>query len=252
MAWCPTVELYPAIDISEGRAVRLRSGRFDQQTIYVDDPLEAARGWAAAGARRLHVVDLDGARQGEPVALGHIAAIAAEVGVPVQCGGGLRSLDAVAAALDAGAVRVVLGTAAHRDPQLLDAALERHGEAVAVAVDVRGGRVATAGWMETTELDAQAVVERLQERGVTTVVYTDADRDGTLEGPALEAAAAAASRGDGAGAQVIYSGGIGTLADLDALVALDAPALGGVIVGKALYEGRFTVAEAQAALGEVG
>src|SRR5215212_1449432 len=146
------MELYPAIDIQEDRAVRLRRGRFDQPTVYAADPLDAARAWVEAGARRLHVVDLDGARQGRPVALGHVRRIASRLEVPVQYGGGLRTLHSVSAAIEAGAARVVLGTAAHRDPGLLDAALERHHNRLAVAVDVRRGRLATHGWTRTTEL----------------------------------------------------------------------------------------------------
>jgi phosphoribosylformimino-5-aminoimidazole carboxamide ribotide isomerase len=242
------VDLYPAIDIREGRAVRLRQGHFDQQTVYADDPLDAARGWVDAGARRLHVVDLDGAEAGRPVALGHVERIVSELGVEVQFGGGLRSLDAISAALDAGAGRVVVGTAAHRDPAMLDAALERHGDRVAVAVDVRDGRVTTAGWTQTTDVDAASAARDLDRRGVATVVYTDADRDGTLEGPDVGAVARIArelERG-----RLICSGGIASVSDLEALRDLDAPALSGVIVGKALYERRFTLAQAREAVGE--
>jgi phosphoribosylformimino-5-aminoimidazole carboxamide ribotide isomerase len=242
------MQLYPAIDIRDGRAVRLRRGRFDHETVYADDPLEAARAWVEAGARRLHIVDLDGAREGRPVALGHVERIASALQVPVQCGGGLRTLDAVSAALEAGTARVVLGTAAHRDPGLLAQALERHGERVAVAVDVRSGRVATEAWTETTQASPESVVEGLDREGVRTIVYTDADRDGTLEGPDLQAVRRVAEMVTQA--RLICSGGIGALADLEAVAGLRAAALDGVIVGKALYEGRFTVAEARAALGE--
>jgi phosphoribosylformimino-5-aminoimidazole carboxamide ribotide isomerase len=242
------VQLYPAIDIREGRAVRLRQGRFDQQTVYADDPLEAARGWVDAGARRLHVVDLDGARDGHPAALGHLTAIASQLEVEVQFGGGLRSLEAISAALEAGAARVVVGTAAYRDPAMLEAALERYGDRVAVAVDVRDGRVATAGWTETTALQAAEAARELERRGVTTVVYTDADRDGTLDGPDVDGVRRVADAMEHG--RLICSGGIGTLADLEALRGLGAPELSGVIVGKALYEGRFTIAEAAAAVGE--
>jgi len=240
------MDLYAAIDIHEDRAVRLRRGRFDQQTVYASDPLDAARAWVDAGARRLHVVDLDGARDGRTAALGHLQRIATRLGVPVQYGGGLRTLESLSAALEAGAARVVLGTAAHRDPELLDAALERHRDRLAVAVDVRGGRLATHAWTETTELDGPEAVERLRGRGVQAVIYTDAERDGTLEGPDLEHVSAVA--GAAGGGRLVYSGGVGRLEDLERLSALGARALDGVIVGKALYEGRFTVAEAQHAL----
>jgi phosphoribosylformimino-5-aminoimidazole carboxamide ribotide isomerase len=239
------VILYPAIDIQGGRAVRLVQGRFEDETVYRDDPLDAARDWVAAGARALHVVDLDGAREGEPRSIDHLERIAAEAGVPVQYGGGLRSIAAVEAALDAGAGRVILGTAAFRDMDLLDEAVDRFGGRVIVSVDVRGGNVATAGWTETSELPAAEAIVRLQDRGVRGFVYTDADRDGMLEGPDLEEvrAIAAAVRG-----RFVYSGGIGSAEDLRALAALRLVNLAGVISGKALYEKRFTIAEGQAAL----
>jgi phosphoribosylformimino-5-aminoimidazole carboxamide ribotide isomerase len=237
--------LLPAVDIRGGRAVRLRQGRFDDETVYADDPLQAARSFVEAGARALHVVDLDGARAGEPRSTGHLRRIAGELGVPVQFGGGLRSSAAVADALDAGAERVVLGTAALTDRDLLDAAVADWGERVAVAVDVRGGRVAVAGWTEATDLGAVEVVERLGARGVSRFVYTDVDRDGMLGGPDLEAVGriAAAVRGS-----FTYSGGVGSLDHLRALAGLGLGNLDGVISGKALYERRFDVRAGQEAL----
>jgi phosphoribosylformimino-5-aminoimidazole carboxamide ribotide isomerase len=240
------VRLYPAIDILGGNAVRLVKGDFAAKTVYDEDPLSAARGWTEAGATHLHVVDLDGARAGEPVNLDHLRRIAGELGVPVQYGGGLRSIEAVDDALRAGAERVILGTAAFAEPELLRAALEAHGSRrVLVSVDVRGGRVATAGWTQSTEEGTEAVLESLQSSGVEELVYTNVDRDGMLEGPDLEEVrgVAAAVRG-----RLLYSGGIGAIADLQGLAGLGEPSLAGVIVGKALYEGRFTIAEAQAAL----
>jgi phosphoribosylformimino-5-aminoimidazole carboxamide ribotide isomerase len=240
------VKLYPAIDILGGNAVRLVKGDFDAKKVYDEDPLSAARGWTEAGARFLHVVDLDGAKTGQPVNLEHLRRIAGELGVPVQYGGGLRSAAAVDDALEAGAARVILGTAAFTDPDLLRHALELHGpERVLVSVDVRGGRVATAGWTLTSELTTDAVLERLHESGVRELVYTNVDRDGMLEGPDLEEVREVAAAVHG---EMTYSGGIGKLADLEGLASLREASLGGVIVGKALYEGRFTVGEAQAAL----
>lgn len=237
--------LYPAIDILDGRAVRLRQGHFEDATVYHDDPLDAARLWLEAGARALHVVDLDGARSGAPANLDHVARIAEEAGVPVQLGGGLRSAASVAAAFAAGVQRVVIGTAAYRDPEFLDEVVALHGQAVAVAVDVRGGKVSAAGWREETDLGAPEVIERLARQGVETVIYTNVDRDGMLEGPdtaeVREIAAVTAG-------SLLYSGGIGSLADLVALAALGPDGLDGVIVGKALFERRFSVAEGQAAL----
>jgi phosphoribosylformimino-5-aminoimidazole carboxamide ribotide isomerase len=239
------VILYPAIDISDGKAVRLVQGDFNEKTVYEDSPLEAARAWVDAGARFLHVVDLDGARTGSPKSLHHLEQIAHELHVPVQYGGGLRSLPAVRDALRAGAERVILGTAAYTDIDFLDDVLGAFRERVIVSVDTRGGNVSTSGWQETTQMPAGAVIERLQNRGVRSFVYTNVDRDGMLEGPDLDEVKriAAVVRG-----RFIYSGGIGKIEDLVGLAALRQVNLGGVIVGKALYEGRFTIAEAQQAL----
>jgi phosphoribosylformimino-5-aminoimidazole carboxamide ribotide isomerase len=242
------VILYPAIDILDGNAVRLVKGDFGASKVYDEDPLAAARGWVAAGAEHLHVVDLDGARAGRPVNLAHVRRIAGELGVPVQLGGGLRTIDDIGAALAAGVQRAILGTAAFTDPDLLERALAEHGsERVLVSVDVRGGRVATTGWTETTATGAVEAIASLRARGVQELVFTDVDRDGMLAGPDLDQVRAVA-RAAGPG-RLLYSGGIGALADLQALAALDAERLAGVIVGKALYERRFTVAQALAVLG---
>ena len=237
--------LYPAIDILEGKAVRLVQGRFEEQTVYHDDPLEAARSWVDAGARFLHVVDLDGARSGEPKSIEHLRRITSGTGVPVQYGGGLRSLTAVREALRAGAERAVVGTAAFRDVDFLDDILSAFGPRVVVSVDVRGGMISTSGWTQTTQMPAADVIRRLGDRGVRSFVYTNVDRDGRLEGPDVDEVrrVAAAVRG-----RFLYSGGIGSLHDLRALAALRQVNLAGVIVGKALYETRFTIAEGQAAL----
>jgi phosphoribosylformimino-5-aminoimidazole carboxamide ribotide isomerase len=238
--------LYPAIDISEGKAVRLVKGDFDAKTVYDDDPLEAARTWVDEGARFLHVVDLDGARLGSPQNLHHLERITQELQVPVQYGGGLRSLAAVRDALRAGAERVILGTAALHDVDFVDDVLGAYRERTIVSVDTRGGKVSTSGWQETSELPAEDVIERLQQRGVRSFVYTNVDKDGMLEGPDLAEVTriAAIVRG-----RLLYSGGIGKLEDLSGLASLGQPNLGGVIVGKALYEHRFTIGEAHDALG---
>ena len=235
--------LYPAIDISEGRAVRLRQGHFDEVTVYQDDPLDAARSWMQAGARFLHVVDLDGARAGRPENLQHLQRITSELDAPVQYGGGLRSLPAVRDALRAGAQRVILGTAAYTDIDFLDDVLAAYGERVLVSVDTRGGHVSTAGWTETTQMPAEDVIRRLQERGVKQLVYTNVDKDGMLEGVNVDEVGRIASIVRG---RFLYSGGIGSLDDLEALAGLRQVNLAGVIVGKALFEGRFTVGEGQA------
>jgi phosphoribosylformimino-5-aminoimidazole carboxamide ribotide isomerase len=238
--------LLPAIDILDGKAVRLARGEFDQQTIYDQDPLDAAVRWVRAGARALHVVDLDGARSGEPANLEHVRRITAAVDVPVQVGGGLRSASAVAAALDAGASRVVLGTAAYRDVNFLDEVVAKHRDRVVVSVDVRDGRLAAAGWTEQTEIPVQAVIDSLGQRGVSRFVYSNIDRDGMLTGPDLDEVRRISEIVRGT---FVYSGGVSCVDDLRALAALRRVNLSGVIVGKALYEQRFTVDEAHRALG---
>jgi len=243
------VILYPAIDISDGQAVRLRQGDFDDKTVYLDSPLEAARAWVQAGAHFLHIVDLDGARSGAPQSLEHLERITHELSVPVQYGGGLRSLSAVGDALRAGAERVILGTAAFTDVDFLDDVLGAYRERVIVSVDTRGGKVSTSGWRETTQTPADELITRLQDRGVRSFVYTNVDRDGMLGGPDLDEVRRIAGVVRG---RFLYSGGIGSLADLEGLVAMRQVNLGGVIVGKALYEGRFTVHEAQRVLRERG
>ena len=172
--------LLPAIDILGGKAVRLARGDFDEPTVYDADPVEAALRWVEMGARALHVVDLDGARAGAPVNLGLVGRIVAEARVPVQVGGGLRSLEAVEAAVRTGAQRVVLGTAAYRNVDLLDDVVTRIGDRLVVSLDARGGRLAAAGWVEQTELPVEAAIERLSARGVRRFVYSSIERDGML------------------------------------------------------------------------
>jgi len=239
------VILYPAIDIMGGRAVRLVEGRFEDATTYHDDPLDAAQSWVDAGARYLHVVDLDGAKEGEPRSIEHLRRIVHGTGVPVQYGGGLRSLPAVRDALRAGAERAIVGTAAFRDVDFLDEILAAYGPRIVVSVDVRGGRISTAGWTETTELPAAEAIRHLQARGVASFVYTNVDRDGKLEGPDADEVRQVA---DAVHGRFLYSGGIGRREDLTTLARLRQVNLAGVIVGKALYEKRFTIAEGQAAL----
>jgi phosphoribosylformimino-5-aminoimidazole carboxamide ribotide isomerase len=241
------VILYPAIDIRGGQAVRLLQGDYERETTYDADPAEAASRWAGEGAEYLHVVDLDGAKAGEPRNLDAVRRIAAAVACPIQVGGGLRDAGSVAALLDAGAARVVIGTAALRDPAFLDRALAEHGERIVVSVDAREGKVSLAGWTETSDVDVATAVADLGRRGVARFLCTAIEVDGTMEGPALgelERIAAATE------ARVIASGGVGTTEDLAALAQLGrrTPNLEGAIVGRALYERRFGVAEAIAAL----
>lgn len=240
--------LYPAIDIRGGRAVRLVQGDYNRETAFDADPLDAAERWVEGGAEALHVVDLDGARAGEPVNLGHIRRIAEMAGVPVQAGGGLRTADAVADVLAAGATRVVLGTAALEDPALVEALCQEYARQIVVAADARAGKVAVEGWERESRTGVAALIADLARRGATRFVYTPVEVDGTLEGPAMEGLESAATAALDAGAELVYSGGVGSLEHLSALADLRAPALSGVIVGRALYEGRFTVAEAIEAL----
>jgi phosphoribosylformimino-5-aminoimidazole carboxamide ribotide isomerase len=237
--------LLPAIDILDGKAVRLVRGDFEQQTVYDADPLDAALRWVRAGARALHVVDLDGARSGRPANLEHVRRIADAVRVPVQVGGGLRDAGAVREAIDAGAARVVLGTAALRDVDFLDDAIARHRERLIVSIDARGGYLAADGWTEQTGIPVDAVISSVARRGVSKFVYSSIERDGVLAGPDLEEVARVSSVVRGS---FVYSGGVSSIADLRALAQLRRVNLTGVIVGTALYEGRFDVAEGQAAL----
>jgi phosphoribosylformimino-5-aminoimidazole carboxamide ribotide isomerase len=240
------VILYPAIDILGGKAVRLLQGEYDRETVYDDDPVDAAARWAEGGAEWIHVVDLDGAKAGEPVNLDAVARVAEAVDCPIEVGGGLRDATAAAAVLEAGAARVVVGTAALRDPDFLSQLIETHGpERVVVSVDARGGSVSLAGWTESSGVDVADAVSELTGRGVARFLFTPIEVDGTMEGPNLPELARVAAATE---ASVIASGGVGTLDHLRDLAATAPDNVEGVIVGRALYEGRFTVPEGIAAL----
>ena len=225
--------------------MRLLQGDYERETAYDADPVDAATRWADDGARYLHVVDLDGAKAGAPRNLEAVRRIAAAVECPIQVGGGLRDRESVATVLDAGAERVVIGTAALRNPEFLEEMLDLHGERVVVSVDARGGRVALEGWTEAGEEEVVEAVAKLGSRGVPRFLCTAIEVDGTMGGPAIAELGriAAATK-----AQVIASGGVGNLSDLEALAREAAPNIEGAIVGRALYEGRFTVAEGNAAI----
>lgn len=237
--------LYPAIDVRGAKAVRLLQGDYERETVYDADPVDAARRWAGEGAEFLHVVDLDGAKAGAPRNLDAVQRIAAAVDCPIQVGGGLRDPESVAAALDAGAERVVIGTAALRDPEFLRQALAEHGDRVVVSVDTRGGKVSLSGWTEASDVNVADAVDELSARGVARFLCTAIEVDGTMEGPALDELNRIAAATD---AQVIASGGVGSLDHLEQLARSSAPNVEGVIVGRALYERRFTVSEAIEAL----
>lgn len=241
-------QLYPAIDLRAGRCVRLHQGDYGQETVYGDDPVVVAEAFARAGAPWIHVVDLDAARTGEPANRAVVAAIARAVapfGVAIQCGGGVRSEPAAAALAEAGVTRVVIGTAAMEDPALVRRIARR--QPAAVGLDGRRGEVAVRGWLEGAGASVLDVLHRFEDAGIAAVVVTEISRDGTLAGPDLDGLRAALARTT---IPVIASGGIGSLDDLRALASLTAGdrRLDGAITGKALYEGRFTVAEALAAL----
>jgi phosphoribosylformimino-5-aminoimidazole carboxamide ribotide isomerase len=239
--------LYPAIDLRGGRCVRLWQGDYGRETVYGDDPVAVARGFAAAGARWLHVVDLDGARAGRPMQTDLVHAICAAAGIPVQVGGGLRDAEAVDAVLAAGAARAVLGTVAVQDPDRAAAICRAHPGRIALGLDARDGRLRVSGWLEGASIGAVEFAARAGEIGAAAVIYTDIGRDGTETGPDVEGTRAVARA---AGVPVIASGGVGTLAHLRAIAALGVDGvIDGVVVGRALYTGAVALADALAAAG---
>lgn len=242
MSAAPPFEIIPAIDVLEGRCVRLAQGRFEEATVYGDDPGAVAERFARHGVPRLHVVDLDGARAGRPVNLPALRRVVERAGgIPVQTGGGLRDLASVEAVLAAGAGRAILGTAALRDPELVRTAARRFPERIVVGIDARDGRVAVSGWLETSEADAAELAARFADAGVAAVVYTDIERDGMLTGPNLEATARLA---ESSGLPVILSGGVASEDDLRRAAKLAPRGVAGAIVGRALYTGAVDLSRA--------
>lgn len=242
-----TLTLFPAVDIKDGRAVRLTQGRADAETVYDDDPVAAAQRFADLGAEWLHVVDLDAAFTGEPRNRHLIADIVAATGVPVQASGGVRTLDDLAASLDYGASRVVIGTMALEDPDLVRRAVEEHGDKVAIGLDADGTTLRARGWTSESG-DLFTALRRFTQMGVARFVFTDIGRDGMLAGPNLERLREVA---DATTAHVTASGGVASLDDLRALATCH-PRVDAAIVGKALYAGRFTLDQALAAVAEAG
>ena len=231
----------PAIDISEGKVVRLRRGEMADKTVYGDDPAEVARRWVHAGAEIIHVIDLDGAVGGLPRNLEALRAVAQTVPVPVQFGGGLRSLEAIEAALDAGAHWVILGTVVLENRPLLEEALERWGQRIIVAIDARDGKVAVRGWTETSEVDAAELAAEMGRMGVQRLLCTDIARDGMLTGPNVTGLRRIA---EATAAAVIASGGVSSIEDIVALRQLEPVGIIAVVVGRALYEGTLDLSEA--------
>jgi phosphoribosylformimino-5-aminoimidazole carboxamide ribotide isomerase len=240
------IALLPAIDLQDGRAVRLVRGDFDRSTVFSEDPVAQARTFAAEGATALHVVDLDGAREGRPVHAPLVATIAAAFPGTVHLGGGLRSRAAIETAVATGAHRAVVGTAVVDDAVLLRWAIDRLGDRLVVAIDARDGKVATHGWTQVSDRDALEVAAELVRTGVRHLLYTDIGRDGTMEGPNLVSLRRLAEAAPPL--RLIASGGVSSLDDLRALRGLRLRNLAGVVVGRALYEGRFGVREAMEAL----
>src|SRR5215470_18745844 len=239
------VQVIPCIDIRAGKCVRLLQGQADQQTVYGDDPVAIAQRWVEAGAPLLHTVDLDGAFAGQMHNFGVIQAIVRAIPIPVQLGGGLRDLDAISRALDAGVYRVVLGTSALEQWDTLVAATARFPGQVCVGIDSRDGQVATRGWQNVSQVETIPFAQRVATTGVAAIIYTDIARDGMLQGPNIAGITALAQQVQ---VPIIASGGVSHLDDLRQLAALEALGVCGVLIGKALYEKRFTYQQACAAV----
>lgn len=230
--------IYPAIDIKDGKCVRLSQGRFDHVAVYGENLVEMALKWEAAGARYLHMVDLDGARGGVPVNLEAIGEVAAAIKIPVQMGGGIRNLGAVEGALRKGVQRVILGTSAVKNPEFVKSVLQEYGDRIVIGIDAKDGRVAIDGWEKTSDFTAVDFARKMEALGAKTIIYTDISKDGMLAGPNLKAMEEMAGAVE---MEVIASGGVGSLQDIKDLKAIGMP---GVIVGKALYTGAIDLAEA--------
>ena len=235
--------IIPAIDLREGRCVRLVEGLLDQETIYSDDPVAMALSWQQQGAKHLHVVDLDGAFAGAPKNLDIIKQIIAAVNIPVQVGGGIRDLEAIEDLFASGAARVILGTVAIRNPELVRESCLKFGENIVVGIDGKNGKVAIQGWGVTVEKTTLELALEMKELGVKRVLFTDIKRDGTLQGPNLEATGELARK---SGLKVIASGGVSVLEDLSELKKLEADGVDSVIMGKALYAGTIKLKDALA------
>ncbi len=233
--------ILPAIDLKDGKCVRLRQGRMDDVTVYGDDPAAQAKDWAEQGGQELHVVDLDGAFAGEPKHAEVIRRVIEAFGGPVEVGGGLRTIDAVRSVLDAGAARAIIGSAALENPGFLAEAVELYGERIAVGIDARDGFVQTRGWVETTAVKATDLAMAVARAGVKTIIYTDTATDGMLGGPNLTQMAAICDAAPTC--QITASGGVSSPFDVGNLKGLERPNLRAAIVGKALYDGRTTLRE---------
>ena len=241
------MEIIPAIDLLDGACVRLHQGDYDQVTRFSEDPVAQALSWQSQGATRLHLVDLDGAKRGEPINDAAVRAITAALDIPVQLGGGVRSLERAEELIACGLDRVILGTVAIEQPELVQELAQRHPGRIVVGIDANDGRVATRGWIEQSDVLATDLAKQFSADGIAAIITTDIATDGTLAGPNLEALRTMARC---SAVPVIASGGIGCMADLLSLLPLEPLGVTGVIVGRALYDGRVDLAEAIAAVGE--
>jgi len=235
------VIFFPAIDLKDGQCVRLFQGDMDQVTVFGDDPAGQAKGFADAGAKWLHVVDLNGAFSGRPVNEDAVSGILDRIDIPVQLGGGIRDMQTIDFWLDRGVRRVILGTVAVRDPDLVKQACKRHPDRVVVGIDARDGMVAVEGWTELSEITGLELAKEFEDCGVAAIIYTDIARDGAMDGPNIEATVGLANA---VSVPVIASGGVSSLEDLEALKAAGTGLLEGVISGRALYDGRIDLAAA--------
>jgi phosphoribosylformimino-5-aminoimidazole carboxamide ribotide isomerase len=240
------MEILPAIDLLDGKCVRLYQGDYNQSQVYHEDPVAVAQQWQAQGASRLHLVDLDGAKAGEPINLTAIAAIVQGLNIPVQVGGGLRNRDRVKQLLALGVGRVILGTIAVEDPDLVGQLCSEFPGQIVVGIDARNGKVATRGWLETSSVEAGELAQRMEKLGAAAIIYTDIHRDGTMTGPNLDALRELA---DQLTIPVIASGGVSQLRDLLNLLSLESHGVNGVIIGKALYTGDIQLEDAIRAIG---
>lgn len=231
------MQIYPAIDLKNGQCVRLKQGRFDDVTSYGDDPVQRAKIWEQAGATYIHVVDLDGARTGNSYNLEAIKKIVSAVNVPVQTGGGIRSMRDIEQRIDAGVSRVIIGTAAVNNPELVKEAVRVYGDKIAVGIDASKGMVATDGWEKISDVPAIVLCKKMAEIGVKTVVYTDISKDGMMSGPNIESTKELVEQ---SGINIIASGGVSTMSDLEGVESINAQ---GVIIGKALYQGTLDLKE---------
>jgi phosphoribosylformimino-5-aminoimidazole carboxamide ribotide isomerase len=240
------MEVIPAIDLLDGKCVRLYQGDYDRSEVFNTNPVEVARNFVEQGATRLHLVDLDGAKQGKSINLATIEAVVRAINIPVQVGGGLRDRDSVAQLLNIGVKSAILGTVAVEQPELVTTLCQEFPEQIIVGIDARNGKVATRGWLETSELSATELARKMAQQGAAAIIYTDIHRDGTLAGPNLEALRELANA---IAIPVIASGGVSSLTDLLSLLALEPLGVTGAIVGKAIYTGNVNLKEAVQAVG---